>query len=632
MEHTSLTHEQSLAQKPQLKRYFIVSTLMLVLAILLGQLYQDFHRKQEHLDSKRIHSHHYQAELVLELMNNVLLLRDYDNLGSKLAETSKRELLHKAKQIRVIQEDLAIAFVQRHLAHDDEVLADQEVELSNYVDEFLLVLNEVLASVESDTMSSATIEDAYQQYLSTYTQFQVESERFIEKLSAYLEDESYEHRMVLWAVVFVIMIIVIFVGFIFYRFVSEIVNRDFQLLAEDNFLRKQSEQESTEHAQSMIDQQMKMRSILDSTVDAIITINECGTIDSFNKAAETMFGYPSHFVKGKNVKILMPEYFAIEHDGYLQNYQETREKKIIGIGREVVAKRIDDSEFPVHLSVSEVPESEPKLFTGIIRDITVRKKADKKLKQAMIELRSKQAQLKDEEEIARHVFENITASNNDALAELSSWCVPMGIFSGDLMLSTHLPSGALRIILCDFTGHGLPAALGAVPVSSINHAMAKKGLPLDLLMDELNNKLKSLLPTGIFCCIAGIDIDANRSYAHVWNAGLPEILLVNKAGEIKRRFSSTHLPLGIASYQRDEMELQDMSLETGDRIYIYSDGLTEAENEDGEMFGQERFEQLLNEEVNEDGRLVKIQNDVSNYMGKAVATDDISLLEIKTLS
>ena len=206
-----MTHEQSLAQKPQLKRYFIVSTLMLVLAILLGQLYQDFHRKQEHLDSKRIHSHHYQAELVLELMNNVLLLRDYDNLGSKLAETSKRELLHKAKQIRVIQEDIAIAFEQRHLAHDDEVLADQEVELSNYVDELLLVLNEVLASVESDTMSSATIEDAYQQYLSTYTQFQVESERFIEKLSAYLEDESYEHRMVLWAVVFVIMIIVIFV-------------------------------------------------------------------------------------------------------------------------------------------------------------------------------------------------------------------------------------------------------------------------------------------------------------------------------------------------------------------------------------------------------------------------------------
>jgi len=632
MDNNVLPDELGSPQRPQLKKYFITITLILVVAVFVGQMYQDFHRKQEHLDSKRIHSHHHQTELASELMKNILLLRDYDNLTPALAQTTTRELLHNTKQIMLAQESLAIAFEERHLSHDDKSLAIQERALAEYVDEIVVELNDILVIVESETISSSVIENKYQLFLSKYNQFQDESERLIEKSSDYLEQESYEHRMILWAVVVAIIILIIAVGFIFYRFVSELVSRDFQLLAEDNLLRKKNEQESAENAQLMFDQQMKLRSILDSTVDAIITITETGNIDSFNKAAERMFGYPAHFVIGKNVKMLMPEPYAAEHDGYLQSYQETREKKIIGIGREVIAKRIDGSEFPIHLSVSEVPESQPKLFTGIIRDVTERKKAEKILKQTVDELRSKQEQLKDEEEIARHVFENITASNNDALAELSSWCVPMGIFSGDLMLSTRLPSGALRIILCDFTGHGLPAALGAVPVSSINHAMAQKGLPLDILMDELNNKLKDLLPTGIFCCIAGIDIDANRTHAHVWNAGLPEILLVNKNGEIKQRLSSTHLPLGITTYQRDEMQLEDMSLDTGDCIYIYSDGLTEAENEAGVMFGQDRFEQLLNEESKADGRLDTIKNHVSTYMGKAAATDDISLVEIKTLS
>lgn len=92
----------------------------------------------------------------------------------------------------------------------------------------------------------------------------------------------------------------------------------------------------------------------------------------------------------------------------------------------------------------------------------------------MAELTAKQVELENEEKIARHVFENITASNTDTIPELTSWCQPMKTFSGDRILSAILPSGALRVILCDFTGHGLPAALGAVPVSSIHSAMAKK--------------------------------------------------------------------------------------------------------------------------------------------------------------
>jgi len=520
---------------------------------------------------------------------------------------------------------------QRNLAVDTKLLAKQEIKLALYLDEILLVVNEVLASIETEAIDRSVVSQLYKQFSPHYIQYQDESERFIDKLSDFLAKESYEHRIVLWSVVNIIMLLVIIIGLVFYRLISGLVNSQFELLEKDNQLRKKNEQIHAEHAGLMTEQKMKMQSILDSTVDAIVTITMDSRIDSFNKAAETMFGYPAEFVIGKKVNILMPEPFSSEHDDYIKKYLQTGDKKIIGIGRETIAKRIDGSEFPIYISVSEIDSSELKLFTAIIQDVTRWKKSDEKLQQTMAVLRSKQEELENEEKIARHVFENITASNNDSFPEITSWCEPMGTFSGDMMLSSLLPSGALRIVLCDFTGHGLPAALGAVPVSSIHSAMAQKGLPLEILMDELNNKLKELLPTGIFCCIAAIDLDATRTYARIWNAGLPDVLLVSKTGEINQKIKSKHLPLGVANYQQDEMHCEDVRLETGDAIYIYSDGITEAENQAGEMLGQAEFEQILATEIDEKGRLTDIRSTVNRFMDGTALTDDLSLIEVKTL-
>ncbi|NOQ93523.1 MAG: SpoIIE family protein phosphatase [Methylophaga sp.] len=628
MECNNLTVGTALNKLPPLKKYFIAIATILIIAIIAGQLYQDLHRKQEHLDSKRIYLHHQQSKLVSMSMSRLSLLRDPKNT----AVTAAKELTAYAKQILAVHDVLVRTIEQRNLESENKLLAEQELQLIHYTNEFLLLNNEIISSIESGIVNRDSIDKQYQRYQVLYQQYQSETEHFVESLSNYLEKESYENRRVLWLVIISIILLVIVVSVIFYRFISGMVNREFQLLSVDNQLRKDSEKETQEHAKLMLEQQMKMRSILDSTADAIITITADGNIDSFNKSAESMFGYPAEFVIGQNVKILMPEPDSSLHDSYMQNYYKTKEQKVLGRSREVIAKRVDGSEFPIYLSVREVQQLEPKLFTGIIQDITEWKKSDKKLKQAMDELKSKQAQLEDEEQIAKHVFANIISTNNETLEELASWCVPMGIFSGDMILSSSLPSGGLRVVLCDFTGHGLPAALGAVPVSSIFRAMADKGLPLDILMGELNKKLKELLPTGIFCCIAGIDIDAARTHAHIWNAGLPDVIIVSDNGDIKQRVKSDHLPLGVVDYDHKEIHCVDVRLEIGDMIYAYSDGLTEAENEAGDMFGQDRFEQLLNEESNLDGRLVGIRNKISSYMGKAAATDDISLVEIKTLS
>jgi PAS domain S-box-containing protein len=120
----------------------------------------------------------------------------------------------------------------------------------------------------------------------------------------------------------------------------------------------------------------QLQSILNTTVDAIITIDGRGVIQSFNSAAQSTFGYAPNEVIGQNVSMLMPEPDHSAHDQYLSNYQNAGEARIIGTGREVTGLRKDGRRFPLELSVSEVPVSEGKLYTGIVRDRSVRKAAE----------------------------------------------------------------------------------------------------------------------------------------------------------------------------------------------------------------------------------------------------------------
>ena len=107
-----------------------------------------------------------------------------------------------------------------------------------------------------------------------------------------------------------------------------------------------------------------MKSILDTIPDAMIVIDERGTMQSFSAAAERLFGYSAAEVLGKNVKMLMPAPYREGHDGYLQRYKNTGERQIIGIGRVVVGERRDGSTFPLELNVGEMRTASQRFFTG----------------------------------------------------------------------------------------------------------------------------------------------------------------------------------------------------------------------------------------------------------------------------
>jgi len=127
----------------------------------------------------------------------------------------------------------------------------------------------------------------------------------------------------------------------------------------------------------------RLRTVLDSMVDGVIVIDERGTIESFNPAAERLFGYRADEVTGRNVSLLMPEPHAAAHDGYLRRYLETGEARIIGVGREVTGRRRDGSTFPMDLAVNPMASGGRRCFVGVVRDISARKAVELELVHAL---------------------------------------------------------------------------------------------------------------------------------------------------------------------------------------------------------------------------------------------------------
>jgi PAS domain S-box-containing protein len=146
----------------------------------------------------------------------------------------------------------------------------------------------------------------------------------------------------------------------------------------------------------------ELRAIVENAADGLITITKNGLIQSINPACEKLFGYSANELIGNNIKMLMPDKYAVHHDQYLNNYQTTHDAKMIGIGREVEGKKKNGDIFPLDLSVTEIKIDDAVFYSGVVRDISERKKAEDALKASNEALLKSNAELDDFAYIASH--------------------------------------------------------------------------------------------------------------------------------------------------------------------------------------------------------------------------------------
>lgn len=237
--------------------------------------------------------------------------------------------------------------------------------------------------------------------------------------------------------------------------------------------------------------------------------------------------------------------------------------------------------------------------------------------------------LLQEQAVAKQVFDNVAHSGCLNASNVRYFLSSLAVFNGDVVVAGIRPNGNMMVLLGDFTGHGLPAAIGAMPLASTFYGMVNKGFSMSDVLREINKKLKTILPIGLFCCATMIDFNFRRKRLKVWNGGLPAGMIYRQADGTVTPMRSTHLPLGVLPEKSFKDDVQFYDLEEGDRIFMWSDGIHEARNPSGEMFGEERLLDVFAQSHEPALVFDKILASVKNFIGSGEQDDDLSMIEIR---
>ena len=254
------------------------------------------------------------------------------------------------------------------------------------------------------------------------------------------------------------------------------------------------------------------------------------------------------------------------------------------------------------------------------------------LEQQRDQIADNHRRLVQEQEVAKRTFDKVAHKGSLNSHNIKYTMSPMAVFNGDVLLASIRPNGNLCMVLGDFTGHGLAAAIGAMPLSQTFYSMVAKGFSIKDIVIEINRKLKELLPVGVFCCATMVDMDFKTKTIEIWNGGMPDNYLYQVAEKKFISIRSRHLALGILPYEKFKATTDIYPMKNGDRFFMWSDGIIEAYNQVEEMFGEERLQAIFN--ANEDpNRLFKEVNETVNaFIGDSERSDDLSIAEIKMVS
>ena len=243
------------------------------------------------------------------------------------------------------------------------------------------------------------------------------------------------------------------------------------------------------------------------------------------------------------------------------------------------------------------------------------------------ELRQYRERTEQEIALTHHIFAALTKRTRQQSQEIDCWMESAGHFSGDLFISNVSPDGKSYVLLGDFTGHGFHAALGSVPIADVFFAMTEKGFVLKEILNEMNRKLKAVLPVGNFCAACIVCIDHKKNCIEVFNGGMPPLILLDSSNHVIGHVPSSNIAIGIGTDQGINLHVLQGSDEIPAKLLIYSDGVLEATNAQGTMFGEVGLETAIHATAG--GSLLdQIKTSLNNFLGNKPPEDDISVIAV----
>ena len=247
------------------------------------------------------------------------------------------------------------------------------------------------------------------------------------------------------------------------------------------------------------------------------------------------------------------------------------------------------------------------------------------LHKAHEELRYHKSLMDREHKIVEHVFNSGTNLNSVNTDNVSFYTSSMSMFNGDVVLTAPSPSGGVYLLVADFTGHGLSAAIGCLPLTGIFYDLTAKQGSVGQIADALNSRLREVLPLEMFCCATIIHADQTGQNLNVWSGGMNPILALSPDGKQITASESDYMPLGILDDEEFDKNEKLLNYPLDTKLYIYSDGVNEAKNTENEEFGQQRVKDLLTQCG--ENRIQHITSAVRDFTGNEELGDDLSIVE-----
>jgi phosphoserine phosphatase RsbU/P len=387
--------------------------------------------------------------------------------------------------------------------------------------------------------------------------------------------------------------------------------------------------ERKHYEDALIESEKRTRLIIETTLNAIIIMDSYGIITDWNQRAEKMFGWTRQEAIGRNMAdLIVPERFRKLVHQELSHFLTSGTSRVIDKLTEQIALRRNGTEFPVELSIAPLKIGNAYEFSGFVHDISSRKAAERQIREAQVDLAIAQNEMKIAQEIQTSLFPAKPIISPHF--EVTGYCLPATQIGGDYFDYFYRDAQHLDMVIADVSGHAVgPALLMVAARSAIRTQATWLGSPAQTL-NVLNNFLyEDLYNADHFITLFYLQYSTVTQTLSYANAGHPPPLLYQKCNFSCKELDADGLIIGIR--QNINFEEKKITLFPGDGLLIYTDGLTESQNPDGEQFGLNRLKALFEKYADQKPGFIvdTIIQHLKDFCQSDIFSDDITVMVFK---